>query len=186
MLFDFNTAFINLARREFGVDMPSAGPLFPTRWDYMDDYLDSKQVSHLWDIICRKDGFFWANLRWYPWSEQLLALAFNAQKLYYITSRSGPRVQQQTEEALRLLAKRFGRTLTGAVIPVDKPEHKFAVVNALHLTHFIDDKRETVETALVSCSNTNIALWHQPWNDQAMLEPRLCNPADFGRWLGVI
>lgn len=186
VLFDFNRQFIHLARQEFGVDIPDAGLLFPTRWDYMDDYLDSKQVSHLWDIICRKDGFFWANLPCYQWSEPLLALAFNTQKLYYITSRSGPRVQQQTEEALRQLAKQFGRSLTGAVIAVDKPLHKLPLVNALNLTHFIDDKPETVREAQAHCINTNTAIWHQPWNDQAMLEPRVMNPNEFGQWLGVI
>lgn len=186
VLFDFNRQFINLAIREFGAEIPDAGPAFPTRWNYMDDFLEPKQVSHLWNIICRKDGFFWANLPTYEWSRELLSLAFESQKLYYITSRVGPRVQQQSEEALRQLAKQFGRSLTGAVIAVEKPEDKIPLINALKLTHFVDDKTETVDLAHHTCPATWVALWHQPWNLNSKHANRIATPDQFGQWLGVI
>lgn len=159
--------------------------MWPTKWDYLDDYLDSRQIRELWEIICFKDGFFWANLPWYSWSQDLLREAFKADKLYYITSRTGPRVQQQTEQALTVLAKQFGRTLTGAVLPVQKPEAKIPLINALECTHFLDDKPETVQLAQAQCLKTSTALWLQPWNARTSLQPCVMNVDDFKDWLKV-
>lgn len=188
VLFDFNTAFVNLARQyypDLKCKEPSA--LWPTSWDYMNDHLSEAEIDVLWRFVCHESVDFWAKLPRYPWSQELLqhALADQSFHIYYITSRPGRNVQLQSEEALENLAWATGERFRGGVIPVSAHSRKPPLIKALDLTHFVDDKAETVEAAFHTCLNTEIAVWDQPWN-QHMQTPgitRLKTPEDFVQWL---
>lgn len=188
VLFNFNQAFVELARKEFPfLQCPDPGMAWPTKWDYLDDFLSPQQIRHLWDIVVVKNHWFWEQLPTYSWSQQLLQSALDkSDKLYFITSRSGPKVQFQTEEALRQLYKSFGSIYRGAVLPVARPEDKLPLINALRCTHFVDDKPETVVWAKEQCPKTHTAIWHQPWNFTHLIDPRLVNVKDFDNFLGFV
>ena len=184
VLADFNTAFVSLARTRYPLlKCPDPSAEWPTKWDYLDDYLSKQQLRALWNEIVKENEYFWEDLPEYEWTNLLLLRAQElSDKLYYITSRSGPRVQLQTE----LWLSEFNMSpLTGGVIPVAKPEDKLPLVNALRLTHFVDDKPETVEGAFNTCLNTNIAIWDQPWNRHCQIigVTRLKSVEDFETWL---
>lgn len=186
VIFDFNTSFIALARERFPVAMagtPDAGPQYPHTWHYLHDYLSHPQVRDLWSTIIASHSF-WATIPGYAWSEALLRCVLRrADALYFITSRSGWRVQDQTREALNVLTEEY---LTGAVIPVANPDKKIPIINALECTHFIDDKPETIQLAAERCLNAKIAIWDQPWNRSRAWGPavtRLTSVEEFRSWL---
>lgn len=184
MLFDFNTRCSQWVRRLFGVTLPVVGNTYPTEWDYLDKHITKEQDRELWKSICQSENF-WQNLPIYNHSARLLDAALaKSKKLYYITSRSGNRVQYQTERALIGLVG--PGNFTGGVIPVQKAEDKIPLINALKLTHFVDDKSETVELANSMCFSTKVAVWDQPWNQHVVFAPtitRLTTPEEFNQWL---
>ena len=186
MVFDFNTHFIDLSRKMCRANAcPDADDTFPDEWNYMLKYVSKSENRRMWDHIIKESPDFWATCPTYDHSDELLVTAqCDADKLYFLTSRCGPKVQKQTVEALKLAAP--GLTLSGGVIPVTSPEHKIPIINALHITHFVDDKPETIFDAWGRCVNTKIAIWDQPWNRTFVHPPtvaRLHNVKEFDQWL---
>ena len=187
VVFDFNTHFIDLSRKMCRAnECPDADDTFPDEWNYMLKYVSKSENRRMWDHIIKESPDFWATCPTYDHSDELLVTAqCDADKLYFLTSRCGPKVQKQTVEALKLAAP--GLTLSGGVIPVTSPEHKIPIINALHITHFVDDKPETIREAWEKCPNTEIAIWDQPWNRQwGAFAPglkRLHNVKEFDQWL---
>lgn len=184
VVFDFTTRCSQWVRRLFGVTLPAVGDTYPTEWDWLDTHITKEQDRELWRTIGQSDNF-WQNLPIYNHSSRVLDVALSkAKKLYYITSRSGNRVQYQTERALIGLVG--PGNFTGGVIPAARAEDKIPLINALKLTHFVDDKAETVDLANSTCFSTKVAVWDQPWNRHVIFAPtvtRLTNAEEFDQWL---
>lgn len=191
VLFDFNSHFVNLARMLYPhCSVPDVSQHYPDEWNYMLKHLHKKEDAELWRrIINSKD--FWETCPAYDYADELLVTAqTSADKLYFLTSRSGKRVQAQTVKALNNIAE--GLNVTGAVIAVPKAEMKIDIINALNATHFIDDKPETIGQAWTDCVNTKIAIWDQPWNrmyrgkaykGEEYTIPRISTVKEFDQWL---
>lgn len=185
---DFNTQFVKLSHSMFPklqTTCPWPSSEWPRSWDYMDEHLEPHEVRQLWDHVIRKSPNFWRTSPVYPWATQLLQIADNkAGLLYFITARAGIGVQAQTAA---LLAHTYGPCSRGAIICTPNAESKIPIINALNLTHYVDDKKETVRDAHEQCLNTNIGMWCQPWNDDWRKDnlhvAHLTNVEDFESWL---
>lgn len=190
VVFDFNTHFINLARQMYPeCTVPDTSPHFPDEWNYMLKHLPKRDEAQLWKHIIQSPDF-WATCPTYDHAEELLVTAHAADKLHFLTSRSGRRVQHQTAKALAKAAP--GLPITGGVIAVPQTEMKIPIINALRATHFVDDKPETIDKAFAECVHTKIAVWDQPWNREfySKLSPvyqqqitRLTNVRELDEWL---
>lgn len=184
VVFDFNTRCTQWVRRLFGVTLPAVGATYPTEWDYLDKHITKEQDRELWRNIGQSENF-WQNLPIYNHSVRLMDAALDkADKLYYVTSRSGREVQYQTERALIGLVG--PANFTGGVLPVRRWEDKIPLINSLRLTHFVDDKAETVDLANSTCFSTKVAVWDQPWNHHVTFAPtvtRLTTVEEFKQWL---
>lgn len=184
VIFDFNTHFVSLARnRHHELVCPNVGPEWPTKWDYLDDYLEQWQLKSMWRYICHQSPTFWRYCPQYPWSTELINVAHsNADMLYFITSRQGPMVQYQTVMALKDVAPHDDHY--GGVIPTPNAEAKIPIIKALNLSHYVDDKIETVQAVHQQCPTVSVAVWDQPWNREATWLPnRLKTVADFTNWI---
>lgn len=183
VIFDFNSHFVNLARGQYpGLSCPDVSNEWPTKWDYLDEYLESWQLRALWRHICHYSPDFWYTCPRYSHSQALIEIAHQrADQLYFITSRQGPDVQWQTVNALKDVAPHDEHY--GGVIPTPNAEAKIPIINALKLTHYVDDKKETCQAVLQQCPATHVAVWDQPWNRDWNLPNRLKNERDFHTWL---
>lgn len=183
VVFDFNTHFVNLARTTYPDLMcPTPNNEWPTEWDYLDRYLARWQVNKLWKHICHQSDDFWYTCPRYTWSEDIINYAHSvADQLYFITSRQGRDVQFQTVSALKDVAPHDEHY--GGVIPTPNADAKIPIIKALSLTHYVDDKKETVRNVLEQCPTTNVAVWDQPWNRDWPLPNRLKNVEDLKQWL---
>lgn len=185
VVFDFNSHFINLAREVYPhCKVPDASNHYPDEWNYMLKHLPKAKESMLWELIIKSQKF-WATCPTYAHSAELLTIAqANADKLYFLTSRSGKRVQEQTVKALNSVPT--GPKIHGGVIAVPRAEMKLPIINALNATHFLDDKPETIQESAIYCVNTKIGLWDQPWNRSQFYPPavtRLHNLKELDEWL---
>lgn len=182
VLFDFNQAFVQLARQSHPtLACPPVDNRWPRAWDYLDEYLSKPEVSKLWRTACRSRDF-WRGIPSYWWSADLLEAAYGrADNIYFITSRSGNHVQRQTHMALLDITQDV--THSGAVIPVNGPELKIPLLRDLKIDFFVDDKKETVAHALAECPNCEVAVWDQPWNRDVQFPVRLTSVEDFTLWL---
>lgn len=159
VLFDFDSAFVQLARQLFDVKCPDVSTTWPREWDYLDPYLTRRQVRQLWDTIV-KSKHFWVNLGIYPWTHQMVTLLNSLDaEIYFITSRAGNRVKQQCEDALKDIG--FDNP---TVLISPRAEDKIPLAQGLHLTHFVDDKVSTLD-ALVQETNAKVGMWVMPWNE---------------------
>lgn len=184
VIFDFNTHFVNLARkRHTQLACPDVSSEWPTKWDYLDDYLEQWELQSMWRYIWHESQQFWQTCPTYTHSADVITTAHSmADQLYFITFRQGPDVQWQTVQALRQLAPHDDHY--GGVIPTPNAEAKIPIINALKLTHYVDDKKETVFAVHQQCPTVNVAVWDQPWNrDATWLPNRLTSVDDLTRWL---
>lgn len=186
VLFDFNSAFVELAKATFpDVDFPAVSDKWPDNWDYMDDMIGKTGARILWNKIVTSK-VFWMDLPFYPHARALLTVANQyADELYFITARAGKRVQQQSHEAIDVVMHWLPTVRHGAVIPVAQAEHKTALVHALRLTHYVDDK---IETVLDVNSNTGarVAIWDRPWNRRFPVPPAVTivkNEVEVEKWI---
>ena len=191
MLFDFNTAFCQLLSKEYGVSVRTPSKEWPTRWEYptLDGYITKEQDRAVWKKICSGQfPGFWETLPHYSWSTGLLkAAAEHSRELYFITSRCGPLRLAESSFALADLAQLIWLDCEAfpSVIPVDSHERKLPIINALGLTHYVDDRFDTMSLASARCLNTRLGLWSQPWNQQGEITAvtRLTTVEDFEQWL---
>lgn len=195
VLFDFNTAFCQLLEREYVVKMPVVGHDWPTEWDYptLGGFIDPKQDRQTWSGICGgKFPGFWAGLPLYSWSTHLMHTGTTiAQETYFITSRCGPHRLAESTQALHNLTDKVIMQFKSAwrptlpVLPVDSHTDKLPIINALRLTHYMDDRFDTMILAGTRCVNTKLALWDQPWNRHADIPgvERLTSVEEFQEWL---
>jgi len=183
VLFDFNQAFVQLARQHHpDLVCPTPNNQWPRAWDYLDEYLGKPEVSKLWRMVIHSRDF-WRDIPSYWWAAELLEAAYGrADNIYFITSRSGNHVQRQTWMALMDITQDVSHS--GAVIPVPNPEAKIPLLHALRIDYFVDDKKETVARALAECPKTQVAVWDQPWNRNVQFPVRLTNVEDFTMWVG--
>lgn len=184
VIFDFNTQFVALAKEMFPhINPPQPSFEWPTHWDYMDDFLNKNETRQLWARIVN-DPHFWADLPTYPYTLEMGELIEDIVDqtdgdIYFITSRVGPKVSNQAKWALQ----QIGWTMP-SVMAVDNAELKLPIAKALKLTHFIDDKPETVN--MMKNARIDVAVWDQPWNrDHGVFPtiPRLKNLEDMRDWL---
>lgn len=175
MLFDFNRGFVGLARQEFGVRIPDPDQQWPAKWDYLvdDGYLSRQQYRQLWDKIAKEPFGFWQSLPHYEWTSDLLQVGCKskAQEVYFITSRCGPRRSSESTfavaDAIYMAFPEFPKAcfdIMPTVIPVDEHLKKIPIINALGLTHYIDDRLDSLTAMAQECPHTKLALWDQPWN----------------------
>ena len=195
-LFDFNTAFVRLAQTRTDKLIPQPSDTWPTTWDYLvdDGHLDRRDYQQLWKEICRGDHpGFWSLLPRYPCSKSLIEIVGNqCQEVYFITSRCGPtRRQDSTRAVTRLIQDTVeDRDFIArpTVIPVDSHHEKIPIINALRLTHYVDDRDDTLTELASYQGKVNIGLWSMPWNQsgQCVKYPsvtRLTSPEAFEQWL---
>ncbi len=195
VLFDFNTAFCKLLSAKFDAKMPMPSADWPEQWDYptLGGYITKDQDREVWRSICRgEEKNFWLNLPYYDHSAALIAAGNDrAQEVYYITSRCGSqRLWESTQAVEELLEEARLNSFvftddTPTVIPVDNHLNKLPIINALNLTHYIDDRPDTMLEADYKCPRTKLALWDQPWNRHINLSgvARLRSVEEFKQWL---
>lgn len=195
VLFDFNTAFCKLLNEEFGAKLPMPSAEWPEQWDYptIGGYITKDQDRQMWKAICSGQiKNFWTNLPYYSHSTDLIAAGNDkAREVYYITSRCGPdRLAESTQAVEELLEEaRLNSFVFNdgpvSVIPVDNHLNKLPIINALNLTHYIDDRPDTMLEADYKCPRTKLALWDQPWNRHINLSgvARLRSVEQFKEWL---
>lgn len=192
VLFDFNTGFIELAERTFGLILPRPSTTWPTEWDYLLDgnYITKAQNRQLWNMICAgRVTDFWLNLPTYPHSlALLLSAATNADECYIITSRCGPkRLDQSTFAVVDLLREAFPfHDIFPPVLVVNDHLHKLPIIQGLELTHYVDDRWETMTALVAKNSYVKAGLWDQPWNRSKVMPKgldRLHSVEEFTEWL---
>lgn len=182
VVFDFNSQFVQWARKMYSqLSCPNVDNRWPSKWNYLNDYLGHQEVSKLWRKVVHSPDF-WRDCPAYWWSPDLLEAAYGrADNIYFITSRPGNHVQRQTYMALMDVSQDV--THSGGVIPVLHPEDKLPLLRDLKIDYFVDDKKETVAQALAECPNTQVACWDQPWNRDFNFPIRLTSVEDFKLWL---
>lgn len=141
-LADFNSAYIDLIASMTDTVLPAVSDTYPATWDYAEAAgVASSDLDRVWSHIQHSD--FWLRLRPLPHAEPaLVALAERAamgDHVYFITSRPGVMAKQDTE----LWLAKHGHMDFPTVMIVPHPSRKPALVKALDITAFIDDKPET-------------------------------------------
>lgn len=160
VLADFITAY-----RQRIIDV-TGKDLFPdhTRWDswnFEQDCGYSKaDVSKVWRELA-EDLSFWRELPEYPWTrsamEQLGKLWQDSEAdIYFITSRPGPTVKNQTEMWLD--------EFEGVAPTVLISSEKGLCCKALKLDVYIDDKVENCQDVVRDSPDTLCFMLAQPWN----------------------
>lgn len=107
-------------------------------WDSHHGYSNAIQ-SNVWRNKILSSPTFWATLSPMPTAREsirfLNTLSKNDHKIYFLTHRMGHRAKQQTEEWLYGIGMHYPTVLLS--------EDKVALVRALKIDTFVDDKLET-------------------------------------------
>lgn len=133
---DFVEAFFKISNRMFGTDYS-----IQTQWDFDDKY-SKAQTAMIWDEIKRTPDF-WQTLRPEQGTSRLRYPIKNME-LVFVTSRIPTLGHTAREQSCAWLREHFHITHP-FVIVVDHPSQKTAIVKALNMVSFIDDKRSTIE-----------------------------------------
>ena len=144
VLADFVKAHRAICVETFG--KPEDPNLKPIDWPFSNYGLTKIQLGAIWELIRGTKDFWLDHIE--PLNPErdklLLGQAQQKYELYFITARAateGMSVQQQTS----LWLKRHLGVFEPIVLTVEHGPEKVALVNALNLRAFVDDKRETVE-----------------------------------------
>lgn len=167
VLADFNGSYARLLIRD-GLNLLPKGwednPNWPTTWFWERDAGYTKEAeSHAWkEHILKENSQFWRKLDPLPGAKQALR-RFNTVtnlgvEVLFITNRMGHRAKRQTEEWLY----EFGINFPTVILAADKPP----VLKSLGVTHFIDDKLDTLNDCLIAGlrREVNLYLKDAPYN----------------------
>ncbi len=142
---------------------------WPTEWDW-EHGVSKEQKRNVWEQIS-KSSSFWALLSAYDWTREAVnQLSLGRSKwdgLYFITSRTGINPQSQSQYWLNNQAM---LAWNPSVLVVSKHEDKLPLLKSLHITHYIDDRWDTMKLLSESGLKTNLFLFDQPWNRQGEIE----------------
>lgn len=160
VLADFNSSYIELVKEVTGRD------LFPEgynreqikTWNYPEYHAYTKEeIDKVWEVIAESYDF-WYDLNAYEDAEAFgMALQDLDTATYFITSRIGKRVKEQSED---WLTKHLGIVNPTVLISSQKGE----CCHALKVNYYIDDKNENCQDVLTRSPKTLCAMLARPWN----------------------
>jgi len=165
VLADFNTAYrqrlIDVTGRE--LIPPFVNGHEPGMWYYAtDEYGYTKEEdSAVWKSIIA-DPYFWGDLTNYPDTRRFIAdlyMNVDPEMVYFITTRPGVKVKDQTEEWLRVRG-----VYNPTVLIAADAEAKGRLAVGLGLTHFIDDRPENCFSVLYHSPETKVYLLTHKYN----------------------
>lgn len=166
VLADFNRAYVKLIHEHTGIQLPTCNrECYPDVWGYdKAGGVSRDQERALWKLISQSNTF-WASLPPYPWTRDALKM-LNLSRvenggLYFITSRPGRSAQSQS---IYWINDNSMLGWTPSVLVVNKPEKKMPLIEALGVTHYIDDKWETMQLLSEKLPFVKGFLFDQPWN----------------------
>lgn len=158
----FNESYATLATSLTGFTFPPIDDIhYPNtwHWDKAQGML-SKDVSKVWQHI-KISPRFWQDLK--PYAEAPVFLNMLSSKrylkeweIYFITTRMGRLVKQQTEDWL----EEYGFKNPTVIISRLKGQ----IAEGLELTHFIDDKPSNCHDVMSRSAETKVYLLDRPWN----------------------
>lgn len=149
-LADFSSAYGDLLIKVSGRDLlpvdRKTNPDWPTTWYWERAAGYTKEIeSEVWNNHILKTGTFWEDLEPMEHASgtvrRLNALSKH-HDIYFITQRMGVRAKLQTEKWLYELGMDYP-----TVCLVTKGDEKVAIMQALGISFFVDDKAETVVDA---------------------------------------
>ena len=132
---DFVGAFFKISNTMFGTDYS-----IQEDWDFTQ--YTKEQLDQVWTEIKRTKNF-WQTLRPEQGTNRL-RYPIKGAELVYVTSRIPTLGHGTREQSCQWLRSTFNITHP-FVIVADSPTQKPAIVKALELQAFIDDKRSTIE-----------------------------------------
>lgn len=182
VLADFNTPFVQILEEESGRKLPAVSETFPHTWHYPAALGISPEVEKkCWDRV-KASPDFWRTIPAYdeaePFLRDLAQTYAMSDEIYFITTRVGAQVKQQTEEWL--IENGFDFNVTVLVTASKGP-----VAKALKLTHFIDDKNENCLSVAAESPFTKAYMLARPWNQAQTGIPRIYSLDFFLRELAI-
>lgn len=139
VLANFNKAYIGLANKMFDLSLNVEKK--PDTWDELENTIGSDKVDRIWNHI-KQSGDFWYKLESLATPEEWARIAQLDANQYFVTSRVGQRVREQTDDWL------FGQFVdTELDLPrycVMVSSRKADSANALNANYTIDDKAGNV------------------------------------------
>jgi hypothetical protein len=153
-----------LAREMFGVEIGEA-----TEWNWLNQTLHESQQQALWEYVTASK-VFWRELPPTPLGIDLLeALKTRVEshddEVYFITSRPGYRVKEQSE--IWLTMHGFAQP---TVLCVDRPkESKGAIAKGLGLRWMFDDALHNCTAVIQASPQTAMVLVKAPYNQPCEL-----------------
>lgn len=156
----FTRAYVKLIKQRTGKDVPEDA----TTWNWATELhgVTKTEDREAWQWI-KANGWWWGTFEPYePEENGLLLRAWErAADLYFITSRPGEHVQRTTA----LWLKEHFVLGTPTVLIAPHPDDKKHLVQGLDLTHFVDDKFETVLDVRASYGKCRTMLMNRSWNE---------------------
>lgn len=157
VLADFNTAFIDLIKRQTGIQFPRPSSTYPDTWNYHRPLVAKFQEDALWEHI--KTTGFWGQLHALPGAVEALTMLDKVRRdhdIYFITSRPGNRAKWLSEQWLS-----WHGFFQATVLIADE---KGPVAKGLMLDIFVDDKPENIVDVAEARKKTRCYLINRPYN----------------------
>jgi hypothetical protein len=169
VLANFNAAYTKLIKDFTGIELPKDGPDYPTSWCYEREAGVTKaQEDRIWKEGILSSPTFWYQLPAYAHTPNALyRLLTSFKPVYFITSRSGKNCQAQSAAWVRDQWFSYSKSLVQplpAVCVVPSHKNKIDVLKGLAVTHYIDDRLDTMYLMATQRLNTKLFLLDQPWN----------------------
>lgn len=182
VLADFNEGYRKVLTTVTGKDRFN-GEVDPPCWSYEKHYgYTEAEVHRAWEVIMADAGF-WERLNPYDYTPALLNRVEDIAReqraeVYFITSRPGVEVKDQTERWL--LRHGYGDWEHPTVLIARGAKGPLAY--SLGLTHFVDDRIENIESVLDNSPGTLTRLWGRRYNQGTNLVS-LTTPEECVRFL---
>jgi hypothetical protein len=166
VLFDFVSAFEKMARQVLGQDcLPN--PYAHTQWDFP---LSGPDTDKVWAEIKSNPNFWEYYVSALAGADQLEQAFGHDERMsmidvYYITARPDAKAGTALYQANAALQYEGLSATNSSVIVVPYPSAKPGIINALNITHSIDDRAKTVRLIKASCGPSHKTfLMDQPYN----------------------
>ncbi len=181
----FNTSYRELIKKHTGIETkPVNRENFPDCWDYdIAAGVTKEQSREMWKHIATSDTF-WRKLPPYEWTEKTLnRLLSGSGPVYFITSRCGQHAQKQTQEFLERYAT--NANVSPSVLVVSSHEKKIPLINGLGITHYIDDRMDSMKLFLGNV-DAKLYLFDQPWNREPLPSNKIKRIVEMGEFLDEV